>query len=274
MGLKVVKHTADELVIRSTPLLQWFIGGAVILIGVLVMGWIAGGSAFECDRGAEECVLERNWMLRGDQWMSYRLEELQGVEMASRRDPDDGTITYRVEFLIGDHAVGLTENWSNVGQMKREQAVRDVQAFLDDPDQERVRVEESTHLGGVLGGGIFFVMGLLVAGFGVFRRFRFSIPEDRLSVRTFGPMGQRYREDFPLRDVKWMKDEAIHPEFATPVRRLELRGGRSVQLTGFLIGAGSGQRVLEALNAFLLYRPQEMRADREDDDWERETTGP
>lgn len=256
MGLKVVKHTADELVIRSASHLIWSLSGGLILLGLLVTTLVAGAFSFECDRGKGECVLEKNWLLRGTERTTYPLEDLQGAHLARYEDLEDQTTSYRVVFLIGEDRIGLTESSSGFGRASKEEAVQEVLGFLADPEQERVRVKESSYLAGLLGGLIFFMMGFLATFFGFYGKFRFSIPEGRFSVRTFGPLVQQKQEDFALSDVRWVENDYIYPEFVSSLAKIELQGGRSVQMSSFFSGMGGAVSVINALNRFFLDRPR------------------
>ncbi|HIK18625.1 MAG TPA: hypothetical protein IGS53_25555 [Leptolyngbyaceae cyanobacterium M33_DOE_097] len=257
--MKIVENTASTLKLKAQFQTLGTFGvlfGLPFLVGGIIAALTIGQrSLLTCDRlepKQVECELKTNSFL-AERTMRIPVGHLQGAEVEVN-DGDDGD-TYRVALITQGGRVPLTEVYSAGIGFNHRGKVEQINAFLQNPEQMTLTVQEDYRWFAYLFGGIFVIVGGVI----VFASLTAPFPVDCTFDKRSGQAKLRQRsliathvQEYRLHEVKEARlVESTDSDGDTVYRaQLVLRSGKEISID-FLGAVADKQNIVDVINTFL-----------------------
>lgn len=119
-------------------------GPLTIALGVGLFLFFYGDTTLECDRTQNECTIQKNTIVDGDE-TTVSLDEVHGTEI---KEGTKRGKTYCTVYLEADQGYANLTHADTRDQSNCQAIADEVDSFLDDPDQQHLETTDD--------GGIFF----------------------------------------------------------------------------------------------------------------------
>lgn len=256
--MKILELTPNRVVLRDRAISLWFSAVAFILAGLTITA-LGKLTTLTCHRGLSpqsQCQLSRFGML-GIGSSQEQLNTLQGASVDRHYSRKGGT-TYAVMLSTGLGIVQLNSYYGGDRQPK-EMIAAQINAFVDNPNQLSLQVQQDDRPWMLLFGGLPLVLGA-VLGVAVCRITRCDLDKttEKLRIARWGVQGIQVSE-YPLHQV-------VAADLITRIRRYKgklhttyrisfrLMNGKQIHLNYFFAEDKQRAEVASALSKFLATR--------------------
>ncbi|MFN3678825.1 hypothetical protein [Thermosynechococcus sp.] len=254
--MKILEQTDYQLRLRERPWLIWFVGGMFIFLPILMLISFPAVVEIYCQRQTlpYECVATTSSLGIQQNRIKIPLSLLQQAKLEDYLDRE-GDRLYRVLLEVEGNSIRLGSSSSNPSD--RAVMVQQINEFLAHPNQTElsVRVDDRWLIG--VGGGGFFLIGILIIAFTPVFTLHLDRGGGTLTIvrRNFF---RRTRKELRLREIR---DIAIESSVSSDGDRLyrvvaHLTSGETVPLQLYSSsGYDSKKELANLLRQFLSLPP-------------------
>lgn len=288
-SVKVLEQTSNKLLFRLRPTLAWgveiFFGGIGLLFLVFCVLYFTPITTLTCDRSTTEFSITtlQNTSdsaiceLVGVNWLGLEKSKtlISGLQRAieeTKADKDEnGKISYRYGVLLQtiEGNVPFTEFYfgSEYDYEERQALISQINAFIENPSQTSLKVQQDDRLTGFIGFCIsrfFFFISLLIMALCPVITCTFDKEVDHMIIKRWRWFGEKIFEH-SINEISDVKVEDSSTDEGSVYRvTLTLSSGENVSLTrSYTSGFEEKQYIAKLIKSFLnlgRFKPKEQTA--------------